>query len=75
MGCRTCTIIDIECRLSSSDTSPALTGMQGSQSRSTSIKQVEEETLLTVGEPSSSSFAPLETELSSQQKVAFKCAY
>ena len=52
----------------------ALAGMQNSQNRSTSIKQVEEENLLTAGEPSSSSFVPLETELSSQQKAAFKCA-
>ncbi|CAK0781097.1 hypothetical protein CVIRNUC_005284 [Coccomyxa viridis] len=48
---------------------------QGSQSRSTSIKQVEEENLLTAGEPSSSSFIPLETEVSSQQKAAFKAVF
>ena len=46
--------------------------MQGSQSRSASLKQVEEEGLLKAGEAGSSTFLPLETDLTSQQRAAFR---
>ena len=46
--------------------------MQGSQSRSASLKQAEEEGLLKAGEAGSSTFLPLETDLTSQQRSAFR---
>jgi hypothetical protein len=48
--------------------------LQASQSISTKNKQTEEEGLLKGGEAGSSSYAPLETDLTSQQKASFRCA-
>ena len=47
--------------------------MQGSQSRSVSLKQAEEEVLLKAGDAGSSTFLPFDTDLTSQQRAAFKC--
>ena len=49
--------------------------MQASQSRSASLKQAEEEGLLKAGEAGSSAFIPLETDLTSQQRAAFRCSF
>ncbi len=46
--------------------------MQGSQSRSVSLKQAEEEILLKAGDAGSSTFLPFETDLNSQQRAAFR---
>ena len=47
--------------------------MQESHSRSASLKQAEEEEgLLKTGEAGSSTFIPLETDLTAQQRAAFR---
>ncbi|CAL5221386.1 g3569 [Coccomyxa viridis] len=48
---------------------------QGSQSRSASLKQAEEEGLLEAGKAGNSTFIPLETDLTSQQRAAFSNVY
>lgn len=47
--------------------------MQGSQSRNVSLKQAEEEVLLKAGDAGSSTFLPFDTDLTSQQRAAFRC--
>jgi hypothetical protein len=49
--------------------------LQAMQSISANNKQTEEEGLLKGGEAGSSSYAPLETDLTSQQRASFRCVH